>query len=80
MRHKHYVFHAAMFERKKAAHRLYVDESVNDDNSVVALNPKTMETLQFFRGDTVLLKARCSSIHTGRQYEAALPKQRIHMC
>lgn len=51
-------FSTAMFERKKAAHRLYVDESVNDDNSVVALNPKTMETLQFFRGDTVLLKGK----------------------
>lgn len=49
---------AAILERKKAAHRLYVDEAVNDDNSVVALNPNTMETLQLFRGDTVLLKAR----------------------
>ena len=37
-----------------------VDEAVNDDNSVVALNPKTMEKLQLFRGDTVLLKVwRC---------------------
>lgn len=34
-----------------------MDEAVNDDNSVVALNPNTMDTLQLFRGDTVLLKA-----------------------
>lgn len=27
-----------------------------DDNSVVTLHPKTMETLELFRGDTVLLK------------------------
>ncbi len=47
---------AAILERKKAANRLYVDEAVNDDNSVVALNPATMDTLQLFRGDTVLLK------------------------
>jgi phosphopantetheine adenylyltransferase len=33
-----------------------VDEAINDDNSVVALNPATMDTLQLFRGDTVLLK------------------------
>lgn len=33
-----------------------MDDAVNDDNSVVALNLKTMETLQLFRGDTVLLK------------------------
>lgn len=30
--------------------------AVNDDNSVITLHPKTMETLEFFRGDTVLLK------------------------
>lgn len=45
-------------ERKKAPNRLVVDEATNDDNSVVALNPGTMETLQLFRGDTVLLKGK----------------------
>lgn len=44
-------------ERKKSPNRLVVDDAVNqDDNSVVTLNPKTMETLELFRGDTVLLK------------------------
>ena len=33
-------------------------QAINEDNSVVALNPKTMETLELFRGDTVLLKVR----------------------
>mmetsp|Transcript_11456 Transcript_11456/g.34415 ORF Transcript_11456/g.34415 Transcript_11456/m.34415 type:complete len:837 (-) Transcript_11456:617-3127(-) len=51
-------FSTAILERKKAANRLYVDEAVNDDNSVVALNPNTMDTLQLFRGDTVLLKGK----------------------
>lgn len=47
-----------LMERKKAPNRLVVDEATNDDNSVVALNPTTMETLQLFRGDTVLLKGK----------------------
>ena len=49
-------FSTAILERKKAPNRLVVDEAINDDNSVVALNPATMERLQLFRGDTVLLK------------------------
>jgi len=51
-------FSTAILERKKAPNRLIVDEAINDDNSVVALNPATMEKLQLFRGDTVLLKVR----------------------
>jgi transitional endoplasmic reticulum ATPase len=35
-----------------------VDEATNDDNSVVALHPATMEKLQLFRGDTVLIKGK----------------------
>ena len=49
-------YSTAILDRKKAANRLVVDDAVNDDNSVVALNVKTMEKLQLFRGDTVLLK------------------------
>lgn len=49
-------FSTAILERKKSPNRLVVDDATNDDNSVVALNVKTMETLQLFRGDTVLLK------------------------
>ncbi|XP_020253671.1 cell division control protein 48 homolog D-like [Asparagus officinalis] len=51
-------FSTAILERKKAANRLVVDEAVNDDNSVVSLNPETMEKLQLFRGDTILLKGK----------------------
>lgn len=51
-------FSTAILERKKAPNRLIVDEAVNDDNSVVALNMETMEKLQLFRGDTVLIKVR----------------------
>ena len=43
---------------KRAANRLVVDESRNDDNSVVSLSAAKMEELQLFRGDTVLLKGK----------------------
>jgi len=48
----------AIMERKKAPNRLFVEEAVNDDNSVISLHPATMEKLQLFRGDTVLLKGK----------------------
>jgi transitional endoplasmic reticulum ATPase len=51
-------FSTAILDRKKSPNRLVVDDAVNDDNSVVAIHPKTMDTLQLFRGDTVLLKVR----------------------
>ena len=45
-------------DRKKAPNRLIVDESRNDDNSVVCLSAAKMEELNFFRGDTVLIKGK----------------------
>ncbi|KAL8540371.1 hypothetical protein ACS0TY_001832 [Phlomoides rotata] len=51
-------FSTAILERKKAANRLVVDEAINDDNSVVSLHPDTMEKLQIFRGDTILIKEK----------------------
>lgn len=49
-------FSTAILERKKSPNRLVVDEATNDDNSVIGMHPDTMEKLQLFRGDTVLLK------------------------
>lgn len=51
-------FSTAILERKKSPNRLVVDDAVNDDNSVVTLHPDTMESLELFRGDTVLLKGK----------------------
>lgn len=51
-------FSTAILEKKKAANRLVVDDATNDDNSVVAMNPATMDKLQLFRGDTILLKGK----------------------
>ncbi|SBT79726.1 cell division cycle protein 48 homologue, putative [Plasmodium malariae] len=44
--------------KKKNLSRLIVEEATNDDNSVVALNTKRMEELNFFRGDTILIKGK----------------------
>ncbi|KAF5837146.1 putative transitional endoplasmic reticulum ATPase [Dunaliella salina] len=51
-------YSTAIMERKKSPNRLVVEDAVNDDNSVVALHPNTMERLQLFRGDTVMLKGK----------------------
>ncbi|XP_042486985.1 cell division control protein 48 homolog E-like [Macadamia integrifolia] len=51
-------FSTAILERKKSPNRLVVDEAINDDNSVVTLHPDTMEKLQLFRGDTILIKGK----------------------
>ncbi|KAJ0793022.1 putative vesicle-fusing ATPase [Helianthus annuus] len=46
----------AILERKKSPNQLVVDEAVNDDNSAVPTHPATMEKLQLFCGDTILIK------------------------
>ncbi|KAI0529346.1 hypothetical protein KFK09_001893 [Dendrobium nobile] len=51
----------AILEKKKAPNRLIIDEVVNEDNSVVSLNPLTMEKLQMFRGDTILKRLTLGS-------------------
>jgi len=48
----------AIMDKKTSPNRLMVDEAVQDDNSVVALHPETMEALELFRGDTVLIKGK----------------------
>jgi len=48
----------AILNKKARPNRLIVEESVNDDNSVVALSQAKMDELGLFRGDTVLLKGK----------------------
>lgn len=42
-------------QAQKEKNRLIVDEATQDDNSVVAIHPDTMDGLNLFRGDTVKL-------------------------
>jgi transitional endoplasmic reticulum ATPase len=51
-------FSTAILERKKAPHKLIVEDATNDDNSVVMLTAAKMDELKVFKGDTVLLKGK----------------------
>ncbi|XP_012718967.2 transitional endoplasmic reticulum ATPase [Fundulus heteroclitus] len=48
----------AILKQKSRPNRLIVDESINEDNSVVSLSQAKMDELQLFRGDTVLMKGK----------------------
>ena len=49
-------YSTAILERKKSPNRLEVDQATNDDNSVVALHPDTMERHQLFCDVQILSK------------------------
>ena len=48
----------AILKKKKAPHKLLVEESKQDDNSVVEMTQAKMDELKIFKGDTVLLKGK----------------------
>ena len=48
----------AILNKKKAPHKLIVEESKQDDNSVVEMTQAKMDELKIFKGDTVLLKGK----------------------
>jgi len=45
-------------ESKRRPFRLIVEDAKQDDNSVISLHPDRMDELQFFRGDTVMIKGK----------------------
>ena len=47
-------YSTTILERKKTSNRLEVDEATNDDNSVVALHPDTIELLQLSHNTRIL--------------------------
>jgi len=49
---------SAPIGKKSKPNRLIVDDSTQDDNSVVQVSPAKLDELQLFRGDTVLLRGR----------------------
>eukprot|EP01059_Diplonema_ambulator_P021984 TRINITY_DN365_c0_g1_i1.p1 TRINITY_DN365_c0_g1~~TRINITY_DN365_c0_g1_i1.p1 ORF type:complete len:795 (+),score=410.46 TRINITY_DN365_c0_g1_i1:62-2446(+) len=49
---------APILTKKRKPNKLGVKEAENDDASVVCLHPDTMDELQLFRGDTVLIKGK----------------------
>lgn len=48
----------AILRKKNKPNSLVVDDATNDDNSVVTMSNNTMETLNIFRGDNVILKGK----------------------
>ncbi|KIH93111.1 transitional endoplasmic reticulum ATPase [Sporothrix brasiliensis 5110] len=48
----------AILKKKKKPNQLLVTDSTNDDNSIIMLAPSTMDTLQLFRGDAVLVRGK----------------------
>lgn len=52
----------AILERKKAPHKLTVEEAKNDDNSVIEMTQAKMDELKIFKGDTVLIKGKSLTI------------------
>lgn len=48
----------AILRPKSRPNRLLVEESTNDENSMVTVSTAKMEELGLFRGDTVLLKGK----------------------
>jgi transitional endoplasmic reticulum ATPase len=43
-------------DEKKAPHKLQVEESKQDDNSIVEMTAAKMDELKIFKGDAVILK------------------------
>jgi transitional endoplasmic reticulum ATPase len=48
----------AILKGKARPNRLLVDDTKNDDNSIICLSQAKMDELGLFRGDTVLLKGK----------------------
>jgi transitional endoplasmic reticulum ATPase len=46
----------AILNQKERPDRLIIDDVVNNDDGIVTLSQQTMNELQLFRGDTVMLK------------------------
>ena len=49
-------FSTAILNKKKAPHKLQVEESKQDDNSIVEMTQAKMDELKIFKGDAVILK------------------------
>ena len=54
-------FSTAIMDRKKAPHKLQVEDSKQDDNSIVEMTQAKMDELKIFRGDAVILKGKSCS-------------------
>ena len=56
----------AILKQKKAPHKLTVEESKQDDNSVVEMTQAKMDELKIFKGDAVILKGTNTNLSTNQ--------------
>ncbi len=52
------IYPGSIYTESRLTNDHSVTDATNDDNSIIALSNNTMETLQLFRGDTVLVKGK----------------------
>jgi transitional endoplasmic reticulum ATPase len=48
----------AILQKKKAPNKLTVEESKNDDNTIIEITEKKMEELKLMKGDQVMLRGK----------------------
>ena len=60
-------------DRKKAPHKLQVEDSKQDDNSVVEMTQAKMDELKIFKGDAVILKGK----HSVFNLQATAPQRQL---
>ena len=65
-------YSTAIMDRKKAPHKLQVEDSKQDDNSIVEMTQAKMDELKIFRGDAVILKGKCAAPHRQTDCSGAL--------
>lgn len=53
-------------DAKKAPHKLQVEESKQDDNSIVEMTAAKMDELKIFKGDAVILKGTNTNLSTNQ--------------
>ena len=51
-------FSTAILDKKKAPNKLQVEDSVQDDNSIIELTQAKMDELKIFKGDAVILRGK----------------------
>lgn len=62
-------FSTAILDKKKAPHKLTVEDAKNDDNSIVEMTQAKMDELKIFKGDTVMLKGKSQLSNANRKEE-----------
>lgn len=72
-------FSTAILDKKKAPHKLTVEDSKQDDNSIVEMTQAKMDELKIFKGDTVMIRGKLPRILLLRQPQKGNDLHRPHV-